>query len=137
VRPVAVGEQHRIGAREHVVIGECAQQLVVAGAGLVRAADDRIDDSQRGRRAEALIGQAVAGAQAVPLRRGVFERARHRRAEGDHAAAAAVRALDRIDRRLRQAVRLVERQPRVECGIARGRDSRSMRQRRESDAARA
>jgi len=63
VRAVAVGEQRRVGAGEHRVARERTQQLVVAGAGLVGAADDRVDDAQRRVRTEFLIRQSVAGTQ--------------------------------------------------------------------------
>jgi len=48
----------------------------------------------------------------------VLERTGHGRAERDHAATAAARGVDRVDRGLRQVVGLVERQPRVERGVA-------------------
>ena len=48
------------GAAQHGIAGEGAQQLVVAGARLVRAADDGIDHAQARAGADALVGDARA-----------------------------------------------------------------------------
>ena len=84
-----------------------------------------------------VAGDARPGANPARLRGGVLEGARHRRADRDDAIAACARGLHRGDRRRRQVVRLVERQLRVERGIAGRRQAGGMGQRREADAARA
>lgn len=65
----------------------------------------------------------------------VFERPHDARSDRDDAAATPPRRHDRARRRVRDAIGLVERQPRIERGIAGRRESGRMRQRCECDAA--
>jgi hypothetical protein len=59
-------ERFELRARpaERVVVCERAQHLVVGAARFVGAREDRVDDAQPTRRADALIGDAVAGTRA-------------------------------------------------------------------------
>src|SRR3954468_5333066 len=52
VCPVALVLEGGVDARQSGLVCECAQQLVVAGAALVRAREDGVDDSQPGRGAD-------------------------------------------------------------------------------------
>ena len=114
---------------------ERAQQFVVARCRLVRAADDRVDNAQAGRRTDPVVGDARTGGEPARPHRGVLERARDRRAERDDATAAPLRCSDRGDGRRRHAVGLVERQACIELGVAGRRQSGGVGQRREADAA--
>jgi XRE family transcriptional regulator, regulator of sulfur utilization len=57
---MVVLRERGVGARQHRFAGECPQQRVVAGADLVRAADDRVDHPQRRVLTQALIGASRA-----------------------------------------------------------------------------
>ena len=61
VRAVAARVELGIDARQRRRRHECAQQGVVARAGLVAAADDGIDDAEQRRRTEPVVGDAGAG----------------------------------------------------------------------------
>ena len=122
--------------RSSVRVGdERAQQLVVARAGLVRAADERVDDREPRLSAEAIGRQSGAGSDAAGPRGGVLERAHDRRSERDDAIAAAPGRPDRGDRRRGQEIGLGQRQSRVEGGVAGRRQAGGVGQRREADAA--
>jgi hypothetical protein len=60
VRAVAARLERCHGDAQDVVADECAQKLVMAGAGLVRTRYDAVHDAQRGGRADAAAGGARA-----------------------------------------------------------------------------
>ncbi len=93
---------------QHRIVGEGAQQLVVAVAGLVNAADDGVNDAELTVRPEPLVGDARTGGQAA-TRSSVLQSARHRRAHGDHTIACRRRFPYRAHSILRKPVRLIER----------------------------
>jgi len=72
-------------ARQHVVVRERAQQLVMTAARLVRAGQQPVDDTKPRLRADALGGDAVAAVHAAVVARRVFERTHDRRADRDDA----------------------------------------------------
>jgi hypothetical protein len=111
--------QRRARPAQDVVVGEGPKQLVVAGARLVRAADDGIGHAQPGARPDALIGKAGARAKRA-ARCGVFQRPGHRGAQRDHPCAAGLGSGDRPHRRQRDPVRLIERQTRIQFSITGG-----------------
>ena len=99
-----------IRASQSRVIGESAQQIVVARARLVSAGQDCIDDAQPRLRADALVRYAVAGNDGAESRRRMFECAHDGGSDGHDAPAFATCALYRLVRYWRYAIRLVERQ---------------------------
>ena len=114
---------------QHRVVSKRAQQLVMAVAWLVNAADDGVDDAELTVRPEPLVGDARTGGQAA-TRSGVLQSARHRRAEGDHATARRGGLPYRAHRILRNPVRLIERQPTVKYWVAGRRQPGGVGQRR-------
>jgi len=60
MRAVAARLERGHGDAQDVVADECAQKLVMAGAGLVRTRYDAVQDAQRGGRADAAAGGARA-----------------------------------------------------------------------------
>src|SRR6266542_5629095 len=116
VRPITVRVEHSAHAAQRRLGRECAQQLVVAGAGLVRPGEDRIDDDERSVAPDALIGDARANDTVFRCR--VLERAHDGRADRHDAPARGLRTSDRARGHRRNRVRLVERQPGIERGIA-------------------
>jgi hypothetical protein len=136
VRAKTVRCERAICAAQDRVGGEGVQQVVVAGAGLVRAGQNCVDDTQLRLRANALIRDVVARDHSTEARSRVFESAHDGRTDGDDTPILATRATQSVLRRRRDAIRLVERQQVIERGIARRRDSRRVRDRRERDAVR-
>jgi len=67
---------------------ECSQQLVVAGAALVGAGNESIDDAQAGCRADLLGGEARAGRDTTLALSGILERSDNRRPHCNHSGAA-------------------------------------------------
>ena len=61
VGAVMMGRELGIDATKQRLVEEGAQQRVVAGAGLVRAGEERIDDPKRGAGADPSAGAAAAG----------------------------------------------------------------------------
>ena len=103
---------------------ERAQQLVVAGAGLVRAGHDRVDDPQpRPGPMRPVAMPSPARTPSVRQRR-VLERAHHRRADRDDAAAGEPRGVDRRGGRRRESGRARRAAARVERRVAGRRDAR-------------
>jgi hypothetical protein len=134
VRAVARSFERGIDARQRRRRDERAQQVVVARSRLVRAADDRIDRREARRGAEPVVGDARAGFEPARLRRRVLERARDGGADRDDPAAALLCRANRGDGAGRNAVGLVERQARIECGVAGRRQTGGVGQRRKADA---
>ena len=132
--PETFAIQGRIDLCEHFIIGKGTQEIVVTGMRLMRARENHVDDTQTRCGADALIGHPASRTNVVTGADGVFERADHGRADGDDSPAARSRPIDRNRRRKRNAVRLIERQTRIERSIARRRDARGMSDRCELDA---
>ena len=131
--PIALLLEGSVYPPQYRIVGEGAQQLVVAVAGLMNAADNGVDDAELGVGAEPLVGNAGAGGQAA-TGSGVLQSAGHRGAESDDTAALRHGLSYRAYRRLRNPVGLVERQPAVERRVAGRRDPGGVGQRGESDA---
>jgi hypothetical protein len=80
---------------KHIVILKRSQQLVMAGAGLVRAGHDRIDAAQRREGADALRRLPAARPDGSVGAGRVFQRSHDRCPDGDDPAAAALAGGDR------------------------------------------
>jgi hypothetical protein len=119
VREVARAVQLGAGALQDRIARERAQQLVMAGARLVRAADDRIDDAQPRGRTQALVGQAGPRAQRSARCR-MLQRTGHGRPERDHPRPALLGTRDRAHGCGRQVVGLIERQAGIQYVVAGG-----------------
>ena len=76
MRAVVERVQFVVSETQRRVVRECPQQLVVARAGLVYAGEDRVDDAQTRRRADALRRQSLAAPHAAVSRRRMLECAR-------------------------------------------------------------
>ena len=126
VRPVVVRFNRCAHLLQDRVAGEGAEKLVVALARLVDAADDGVDDAKPGRGTDPLRGDAAAGSK-LATRSRVLHGAAHGGAESDDApglgAGLGPDSLNGSHRALRYPVRLVQRQPAVECGVAGGRQT--------------
>ena len=90
-RAVAARLERRVDPRQRLVVDEGAQQLVMARAGLVRAAQERVDDPQSTSPVRAGSSPSPRRCAARPAARSVFQGARDGRAERDDAAAAPTR----------------------------------------------
>jgi hypothetical protein len=69
VGAIVVGFQLFAGAAQGGIVGEGAKQIIMAGARLVSAGEDSIDDAQVGSRANPFCRQALASVQAAVARR--------------------------------------------------------------------
>src|SRR4030095_5549865 len=102
--------QLSVSGIENLVRHKGAQELVVTGAPVVRARNNRVDDSQASPCCDSLIGRSPAGPYDSIAARGMLERPHDGRADGNYAPALAACVSDRRRRRLRYLVRLVEGQ---------------------------
>jgi len=118
VRAVAARVEGDARSLQDVVAGERAQQLVVTAARLVRAGDHGIHDAQRGGAADAAARAASARTHASSRIGRMLERAHDGRADRDDARAVTLGLRDPSCGRHGYPVRLVERQPAVQLGIA-------------------
>ena len=125
MRPIAVACAVPRPSAERLVVGEGAQQLVVAGAGLVRARDDRIDDAEQAGGADAVRSPALRRRGTIPSRRAACSSARTTVVPTAMIRPPRARARLRSPSRstLGNAVRLVERQQRIQLRIAGRRDA--------------
>jgi len=72
------GRRHRVGGTpQRRFVDERAQQLIVAGRGVVHTGDDRIDDMQLSTRGDPLRRDAGTGTNPSDSGRGMFECADH------------------------------------------------------------
>ena len=132
---IARAVQGFICAPEHVFVSECVQQLVVAGAGFVSPGQNCIHNAQLRVWAEAKSRHPGSRRDGAVSGCAVFQCPHDGRADRHDASAFAHRGGDRFLGADRDAIRLVQRQPAIQLGIAGRRNSRGMRQRRELDAA--
>jgi len=91
----------------------------VAGAGLVRTRQDRIHYAQMGCAADPMSGDTFSGADRTILESCVLERADRGRAHGNDSPASRASIADERCGGVRDPIRLIEGQPRVELRIPR------------------
>jgi hypothetical protein len=109
---IALLAERFIRARERGVVGERAQQFVVAAARLVNPRQDRVGDRKPARQADASGRKAGARPDAAIAGRRMFERPDDRRADRDYAPAAGARGAGAC--RLGDFIGFVERQAPIE-----------------------
>ena len=83
---ITQGVQGTVRGVQYVGGGEGAQQLEMAGAGLMHTGKNGIDDPERRRRSDAAGGDAFAGTERAAAG-GMFEGAHHRGADRNDASA--------------------------------------------------
>src|SRR5215831_10147794 len=100
------------------IVSKGAEQLVVAAAWLVGSGKNRVNNPQLGSRTYSLCSQVLTRPD-EPSTAG----AHHGRAHCDDAASACAGSPDCGGGHLGYAIRLIERQPKVEFSVPSGRDS--------------
>src|SRR5687767_14562411 len=121
VRAKTVRVERSICAAQDRFVGERVQQVVVAGARLVRAGENCVDDAQLRLCANALVRDVVARDRSTETRSRMFESAYDGRTDGDDPPTLATCTTQSLLRRCWNAIRLVERQQAIERGVARRR----------------
>ena len=103
---------------QHCIIDERAEEFEMAVAGFMHARQDFVDNAQPGFTSDASTCNSVSGAYNAICACCGLEGADHGRPDRDDLTAGRFRLADSTHGRLRDAIRLIERQPPVKRRIA-------------------
>ena len=122
VRPISMRVEFTYHLLQGRIVGKGAEQLVMAAARLVGSGKNHVNNPQLGSRTDSLCSQILTRAD-EPSTAGVLQGAHYCRAYCDDAASVCAGSPDCSGGRLGYAIRLIERQPKVEFSVPSGRDS--------------